>query len=1041
MTISISKSVHRVSASVETLCFKDYYVQQRLPSSDDSSSNNAPDKISSSASALVPERRSSGEQRVTTSSNDKRTRRRARSSLGGTEDFVKGLDFAPGAPQPEKNKSVPVSISKVQGLNVNGCVRASVQPSPTLAKRTTASPVMEKHGTGKSGAGSFQSSTLERSLSERESARIASRTLSDISTHLRSQPTVGAQHNLSNGSSKDAGVDGELQKVNQEDKIEPCTVNQRPSESPATALLEEKGAPYHRIQPSILQEHDDCPLGKEQEDAMTSCKPDSTFAGGNLKQGTWHANFIGEDSAKKELIVTMEKRSSFCIEASEMGMAKLSSVFHSEQRLNSNANATSSLNVVELPSVALEQSSTSVAHQDPTAVVDNLQHTIALETSCPEPQKQNELGANELVKESIHELSASFPTPSFVLGSDTPNVGDLLLEDVSGANGCQNIDMPTAPLEQQERESFIEPEENEGTYNSAAQDLLDLTSVPFNPCSGSFRTLDVHEQLSATTDKSSSSRWTSATLDSLSLPDADQELTVTGHGVKETNFSNNIVPFTAEKVTEEQLTEAAFLSNLGYSKDTIRCASPEEYLQHPRVSSAIRTNAFRSKSTGSHTAKVAFKEDTGLGGAHSDLEKEASKVSAIAANHLLLHPQRSSSRFNKVDLDRALPLQFLDVTLSGSFRCHVLSEKKLADNNTVTLSDAFRSPPEEAQVPVSNQQDADATVVKSVKLQKSQIPTLLDSSAFPRGVAMQSSLPSERLEGATLHKENADHLEGSLGQLLDLGCTAVINTASEQLKDGMESKAKLMDNFAECQQENADFMNPRFGMVHITTSNHISKLAHSMTNSTIDGMVTLTHEKSQNIREMVLVSPPLSLEDYHLGPSSISILSNPSFSSSQQDRLWEEQAEAYSSGGRGTPGREDNSGAAAFLTLRPAAPVPVDTLLPFSGSLRKGASDATVVPTSDACSERGKIHDGKKRRGKKKGQPRTPLRSLLAEETDDKDSGSHSRRSKSGANPCLKQLMSRIRGMTSKSSSTKSQQSRPHRSSFWSSCICFSPVK
>jgi hypothetical protein len=314
----------------------------------------------------------------------------------------------------------------------------------------------------------------------------------------------------------------------------------------------------------------------------------------------------------------MEKPSSFCIEASEMGMAKLSSVFHSEQRLNSNATATSSLNVVELPSVALEQSNTCLAHQDPTAVVDKLQHTIALETSCPEPQKQNELGADELVKESIHELSASLPTPSLVLSSDTPNVGDLLLEDVSGANGCQNIDMSTAPLEQQERESFIEPEENEGTYNSAAQDLVDLTSVPFYPGSGSSRTLDVHEQLSATTDKSSSSRWTSATLDSLSLPDADQELTVTGHAVKE----NNIVPFTAEKVTEEQLTEAAFLSNLGYSKDTIRCASPEEYLQHPRVSSAIRTNAFRSKSTGSHTAKVAFKEDTGLGGAHSDLEKE-----------------------------------------------------------------------------------------------------------------------------------------------------------------------------------------------------------------------------------------------------------------------------------------------------------------------------------------------------------------------------------------------------------------------------------
>jgi hypothetical protein len=132
---------------------------------------------------------------------------------------------------------------------------------------------MEKHGTGKSGADSFQSSTLERSLSERESARIASRTLSDISTCLRSQPTVGAPYNLSNGSSEDTGVDGDLQKVNQQDKIEPCTVNQRPSESPATALLEGKGALHHGIQPSILQEHDDCPLGKEQEDVMTSCKP------------------------------------------------------------------------------------------------------------------------------------------------------------------------------------------------------------------------------------------------------------------------------------------------------------------------------------------------------------------------------------------------------------------------------------------------------------------------------------------------------------------------------------------------------------------------------------------------------------------------------------------------------------------------------------------------------------------------------------------------------------------------------------------------
>jgi len=249
-----------------------------------------------------------------------------------------------------------------------------------------------------------------------------------------------------------------------------------------------------------------------------------------------------------------------------------------------------------------------------------------------------------------------------------------------------------------------------------------------------------------------------------------------------------------------------------------------------------------------------------------------------------------------------------------------------------------------------------------------------------------------------------------------------------------------------CQQKRPDFMKiPRFGVQTMGCCNHVSKIAPSLT--TFDGTVTLTHEKSESIRDMLqLVSlPQQNLEEFHpvLAPS-ISILGNRSFSSSQQDRLWEEQAEAYSSGGRGTPGREDKSTtAASFLAPQSASAAAVSgevLLRSASGSLRKGASsEATVVvlATSDTCSEKGG-----KRRGKKKGNPRTPLRSLLAEETEEDCEADSITRSTPAANPCVKHLVLRIRGMASKSSMPKSQHSRPQqKSTFWSSCICISPVK
>jgi hypothetical protein len=104
--------------------------------------------------------------------------------------------------------------------------------------------------------------------------------------------------------------------------------------------------------------------------------------------------------------------------------------------------------------------------------------------------------------------------------------------------------------------------------------------------------------------------------------------TTTGPCINEKIFNPNAqkqqhVPSVAEKVTEEQLTEAAFLSNLGFSKETMRCASSEDVHQ-THVSPTNRTNVFRSKSTGRCTVKPApaVREDPGSAVAYSDSKQE-----------------------------------------------------------------------------------------------------------------------------------------------------------------------------------------------------------------------------------------------------------------------------------------------------------------------------------------------------------------------------------------------------------------------------------
>ena len=202
--------------------------------------------------------------------------------------------------------------------------------------------------------------------------------------------------------------------------------------------------------------------------------------------------------------------------------------------------------------------------------------------------------------------------------------------------------------------------------------------------------------------------------------------------------------------------------------------------------------------------------------------------------------------------------------------------------------------------------------------------------------------------------------------------------------------------------------------------------------------MAVTRENSRSFASMLQVQ---SLEEYRLAPSSISILANPSFSSSQQDRLWEEQAEAYSSGGRGTPGRDDDATANVFLhSSSPGGAISSDDQIhPASGPLRRGLTDSNLGVISGANGDKGTSNDRKKGQGKKRRRPRTPLRSLLAEEMHGKSSGS---RSPDGGTHFIHQLMLRFRGSSSKSSSPKSPDTRPkRRHTIWSSCICFSNVK
>ncbi len=175
-----------------------------------------------------------------------------------------------------------------------------------------------------------------------------------------------------------------------------------------------------------------------------------------------------------------------------------------------------------------------------------------------------------------------------------------------------------------------------------------------------------------------------------------------------------------------------------------------------------------------------------------------------------------------------------------------------------------------------------------------------------------------------------------------------------------------------------------------------------------------TCEKAQNSSiAMLQLQPQQSLEECNKSPTSFSHVGNPSFSSFHQDRLWEEQAEAYSSGGRGSPGCEDDANAEVInFTSLTSGISSVESIHSGLGSQRRYSLDRTLTSPSTVTDETCRSHDVKK--GKKNGRPRTPLRSLLAQDNNGKSSENNlvNHQSRPVANP--------------------------KRSNIWSSCICCS---
>ena len=163
-------------------------------------------------------------------------------------------------------------------------------------------------------------------------------------------------------------------------------------------------------------------------------------------------------------------------------------------------------------------------------------------------------------------------------------------------------------------------------------------------------------------------------------------------------------------------------------------------------------------------------------------------------------------------------------------------------------------------------------------------------------------------------------------------------------------------------------------------------------------------------------------------------------SGSQQDRLWEEQAEAYSSGGQGTPSRNDDAPPASAPFHPPSSPgeQPTssdDQIQPASGPMNDG--DTVAGPSNGAGENVSALHEPKG-----KAKLHTPLRSLLLEDAGKSSDGSPSTSNAVTSSPSFIRRLFRAMSTPSRAAERDVSQAKLKKSSsMWVSCLGSPQVK
>ncbi|CAM6043237.1 unnamed protein product [Sphagnum compactum] len=185
-----------------------------------------------------------------------------------------------------------------------------------------------------------------------------------------------------------------------------------------------------------------------------------------------------------------------------------------------------------------------------------------------------------------------------------------------------------------------------------------------------------------------------------------------------------------------------------------------------------------------------------------------------------------------------------------------------------------------------------------------------------------------------------------------------------------------------------------------------------------------------SLETMLQASNPETAENHEpTSTTMFSVLGQHHCSSSQQDHLWEEQAEAYSSGGRGTPARLEVLTTNGFHSPSPgpAATSLDDQILPASGPIKDSIQDAMA-----SCS---RVENGSTSGRGNSGRSHTPLRSLLAE-----DASKRAISTGPGSSP-LKRLFSRIMRTPPRMGDSDVKQVKNKNKSVWNTCLGGSAVQ